>query len=180
MIDYGIFLYAAPPRTGSVWFTQAMKQLGFEGRMVGSRHEPFGDVDQTKPLVTMVRHPARWLASYFSGVKGELTGLPLVDRFSSICVDVSFMKFANRYIEQMPGAVGQLFSSYQASIVQRLEDQPWALSQLLMQLDVPRNKCKQIEHLPVSMPSSGIFYSTDLRRRVLQAESELADRYDYY
>ncbi len=181
MIDYGIFNFSAAPGTGVDWFMKATQQAGLGP---GFRHRatvPFHAEHDHKLLrVTLVRHPCDWLADCYTQREMFDNHQGLFSRFfiNSLGTDNGFDRFVSLALFHIPGAIGELYSEYKADSVMRIEDQPWALIELLNTLGVPkqmRDLVKQVKRDNVTQP-----WDKGLRRRVIEAEKELVDAYDYY
>jgi hypothetical protein len=188
MIDYGLFHYAAPPRCANSWFKCAMGYAGLTSWVghTGDRnicswyeHIPHLSTPQKVLKVSLVRHPYSWLQSYYANYRNRKTRIPMVDRFLPLPCD-SFDEFVRAYLHDIPGAVGEMFSSYEADTVLRLEDLPHAVDLLLESLGVTlvrndfcRGKMNVTGKLPTVLDSR-------LRKQVVEAEQEIIDRYEYW
>jgi len=77
--------------------------------------------------------------------------------------------------------VGRLFLSYDADSYLRIEDMPWAFLEFLSALGVPkamRERCVDLGKLNAS--KSIPLWNKRLRRRVLEAEREVCDEFEYH
>ena len=132
------FEFASAPRTGTAWFVQAAALAGLGERTRGNVHLPHEDGRETL-TVSVVRHPCDWLASYYTALKVGHVGVPCVDVFRQLQA-CSFDAFIEEYLETLPGEVGRMMLSYNASTYLRLEDMPLALFDLLAFANVSRSK----------------------------------------
>jgi hypothetical protein len=134
MIDYGLFKYAAPPRTASTWVQHALSKTRHEvlhGNTFAV-HIPFSPGYEV-PRLSTVRHPVEWLLSYWYSVGtgvvsgcDELRELAQVARRSNTLVE-----FLLNVAEDQPGIVGRIFGQYMATSVIRVEDLPYGLISFL-------------------------------------------------
>jgi len=177
MIDYGLFVFAAPPRTATSWFIKAAQLSGLGYGSVQQSHLPFNETDKWK--VSLVRHPCDWLASkWASRFECSDNGFPLeIPKGHGFCFDT----FIERYLESVPGAVGQMYNKYEADIVLRVEDLPWALVELLRTFDVGlpyQTMCAKLHRVNASslIPR----WDNRLREQVREAEREVMDVYEYF
>ena len=183
MIDYGLFRFASPPRTGTTWFRKACLACGLGDPGRTGVHEPHEDEPTSILRVSLVRHPADWLRSYWSSIHPGVIGVSAVDSFRHLGREGGFDRFVRECLQFAPGQVGLMVERYNADTVLRLEDMPWALIELLESLGVPESKSRRCLSLgPQNTSSSGLLpaWSAVLRRRVMAAEEELAERFDYF
>jgi hypothetical protein len=194
MIDYGLFKYAAPPRTASTWVQHALSKTRHEvlhGNTFAV-HIPFSPGYEV-PRLSTVRHPVEWLLSYWYSVGtgvvsgcDELRELAQVARRSSTLVE-----FLLNVAEDQPGIVGRIFGQYMATSVIRVEDLPYGLISFLQLVgDVPPTIQEQIIRVPrknTKPPTKGrqaVLDPNDLPqhvwRKIMRAEEELSDRYEYF
>lgn len=180
MINCHRFSYAAPPRTGTAWFHHClvMAELTTETR---------DKVHQIPPAdprfnVTVVRHPADWLISYYESLRGGLIGIPQVDRFAQLVTDaVDEKDFAVMVADRMPGAVGEMFAAYRTDTVLRLEDMPWAAVELFKMFGVDATGLMCVRSAPpINARKKPIYYSEGIRQMVIKAEAEFCERYEYF
>jgi hypothetical protein len=182
IIDYGLFEFAAPPRTGTHWFTEAVHRAGFKHVPPYTAHIPFPKKRDKEILrVSLVRNPVSWLESCYTVLKKGLWMSHKLDEFR--CLDcTTFDRFIRGYIKFLPGSVGKLFNEYQADSCLRIEDMPWALLELFRSLGVPKSMRITIVGL---MPQNttnhyDVKYKPHLRQMVVDVERELMEAYDYY
>ena len=188
-IDYKHFRFATAPRTGTTWFIQACEAAGLGKGYKAHVHALFTDEEKGAFKVSLVRHPYDWLTSYFKAILPGSTGVPEVDKLRfirsdvpmSTMIDSDFENFVNQYLRECPGQVGRMFDSYGADSYLRLEDMPYAASELFASFDVPphlRNKCRYID--PQNKSKQYITKDLELYSRVMEAEREMVDKYEYY
>ena len=181
MIDFKTFFFAAPPRTGNAWILKACQTVGLGIKVAEDAHVPFPKERGKNELfrVSLVRNPTDWLRSCYTALaNGELRS-ESVSAFGLLPRD-SFSEFVQKYLYLMPGGIGNLFKCYKADSYLRIEDMPWAFLELLEGLGVPkalRDRCKELPKQNVSQYSPR--WELQLRARVIQAERELCETYDY-
>ena len=66
MIDYKLFQFAAPPRTGLPWFVKAMEMCGLGSELIDQAYIPHTSMNKGLLKVGLVRHPCDWLRSYWA------------------------------------------------------------------------------------------------------------------
>jgi len=125
MIQYKNFSFAAPPRTGTTWFIKAASICELGDGQKATLHIP-PPADWNGFVVSMIRHPYDWLASFFLSLRGGSVGVECVDVFAFARYHDSPESFIQRYLENIPGEVGKMFDTYRANAVIRLEDLPYA------------------------------------------------------
>ncbi len=187
MIDYGAFRFAGPPRTATTWFRKAAAAVGLGEKSSVGVHTPHTPRGAVLALST-VRHPVNWLSSYYNVLDGGLIGVSAVDRFAPLVRrSRSLGEFVDLYLSSCPGTVGEMFWSYNADSVLRIEDLPWAAVEFFgaENLHVDVRKLKQNLEVVAGMPphnvSTGVIavISPKMRQRVLDAESNFCNLYGY-
>ena len=191
--DLGLFTLACPPRCAAGWMLAAAARAGLTVAGAESVHGPHGPDDAGKLRVTAVRRPDRWLASFYDDGYFGLTGVPGIDALIGWADDeeddeilltddtVDFETLIWRYLDHGRGSIGRAFAAYGGEVVLRVEDLPWALVELLESLDVPRPAACSIVGLPPVNRSPELPPWPDgLRQRVLDAEIEFCERYNYW
>ncbi len=176
------FHFAACPRTGSTWFIKAAAIAGLGEAFKAKLHDPFPARAQrlASLRVSLVRHPCDWLASYWASIHPGRVGVREVDALPVAMA--SFDSFIKAYLRSMPGQVGRIFASYNADTYLRLEDMPWAAVELFETIGVQRGQTALVEKLDpqnVTRQELRPHWDAKLRRRVLEAEQEMCERYDY-
>lgn len=182
MIAFNKFVFATPPRTGTVWFLKACEIAGMSTGSRFEAHSPppskFGGY-----CVSIVRHPFTWLESYYDNIKGSKISVQPVDKFSHHCLNSdSFEEFVNLVLKWIPGGVGRMFDDYNPTSVFRLEDLPWAAIQFLQSnVDLSRDQIDRIVQLGKQNISKEQVRpkNQSLWNRVVQSERIYCDRYDY-
>lgn len=181
-INYRLFEFACPPRTGTCWFLKASQLAGLGTGFGRQARVPFAKENDGSVLqVSLVRNPCDWLRSCWCGVT---TGR--IDRrrlgFVAGLDFGSFDGFVRSYLEgQRPGAVGRLYDGYEADVRLRIEDMPWACIELFDSLGVPGELRYLIKRLkPQRVSANPPACSNDLRRRILESEKELCRDCDYF
>jgi len=169
MIDYKLFEFAAPHYTGGTWFNGACCAVGlYKDRLFPIGSAQFDEWKKPNPKVlrvSLVRHPKDVLLVMWNANKK-------LQKYS-------FSEFVFLYSTKHPGYIGNMFSRYKADIVQRYEDCPWALVELLDSLGVPKHLVDRVHTIPkqhlLQLP-----IKPWVSRELKQAEKEVFDRYDYY
>jgi len=190
MIDYGSFCFASPPRTATSWFkTVCLKaDILHDGR--GASFIP-SNARGERLSVSLVRHPYDWLSSFYhawghgSLFRSHTGYVEKVDKFTCLANrTLTFTMFMDDYFSKMPGAVGEMFASYNSSTVMRLEDLPWAVVEFFQSLGFNGSALNDVAQTPPLNESkkSRPFSKKPpkwLRSAVCEAESEFCDLYDY-
>ncbi len=182
MIVYSSFQFAAPPRTGTAWFIEAMRCIGFETYQVEQSQVPFDDNRQTPIRVSIVRHPVGWLYSYYLALV-SYPPRPLRSVFLEFAgLDFcSLDDFITGYVQTRSGAIGRVFAQYEADTVMKLQDMPWALMEFAKSLELAEDGIAKIADLkPINVSNKLPRIDGSLRRLIMQAEEEFCKRYDYY
>ncbi len=181
MIDCGLFHFACPPRTGSLWFVKALGLAlpTFQGLSNRHAHSPFdSDSDESVFRVTLVRHPVSWLASVYTAL--EKRPLTFDGRWLDDFVTLdplSFDGFVRAYLEFMPGSVGKLYGNYEADSCLRIEDMPHAFVELMESFGL---SCPSCQFLPKQNASQNVpSWDKRLRSRVMDAEEKVLNGFDY-
>ena len=175
MINFGHFIYGAAPRTGVVWFVKACEASGL------------AMIDDDPPknagmaTVTMIRHPYTWLVSYYLAYRGASDVSPSVDQFAKYArMAADSKRFIELVLKHQPDAVSQMFDSYKADIVMRLEDMPWALVQLLDSLEDPRIDSAGAQYtLPINVMPRVHPRDRKQAAAVVAANADFCERYEY-
>lgn len=161
MIDYGDWCIATPPGTGGDWLMRAAAIAGFVPWYDGGVLMP-PPSDYKGLIVSMVRHPATWLAS-----------LPAPPGFPAIRCSAE-----TRYANGGPQFLWRLLSQYNASTVLRWEDMPFAAQELFASLGKPPGSYSLL--MPPKHPNPP---SSEERSYVAWAaaqEPELCEHFDYF
>lgn len=182
LIDYKVFRFASAPRTGTVWFrkvcaTAGLGELSAAG--VHIPHTPRGGV----LTVSLIRHPIDWAESYWHALRGGHTAVTAVDVFAPLARDADCVgDFLAAYLAQMPGAIGEMFDSYNADVVLRLGDMPWAMFGFLRSAGVSKKMARKAVEIPPQNRGRGeaAIIESGMRRRIMIAESEFCQEYGYW
>jgi hypothetical protein len=143
-------------------------------------HIPHNSKKQDKLRRVCIRHPCDWLASYWAAIHpGQIQVIP-VDEFARIKTD-HFDHFVRMYLSRMPGAIGRMFESYNGDSYIRIEDLPWNWTELLSALEVPEKLRDRCITLGPQNRNGRVLprWSPSLYRRVLDAEKEMIERYEF-
>jgi len=186
----GMFDFAAPPRTGVRWFVKACRcsdlMLFPNSGSVAATFHPWPTPREDSELrVTLVRHPCHWLRSLYDSFQAgfylENAGLSrLWGQFVELRKE-SFESFVLDYIEKMPGKIASVFDSYKADVRVRIEDMPWALTELLASLGVPKVSLDKIISLgAVNRTRCKSEWKAGLFDRVAAMEKQFCEDLDYY
>lgn len=179
-----LFQFATAPRTGSTWFLKACHAAGL-GELSKSRVHIPPAANHKGFVVTLVRHPCDWLAAYYAAIFPGSVGVPQIDALRQLQTyeDRGFDHFIYTILDRHePGVVGRVFDAYRANSCLRIEDTPWNVIELFDTLRVPRAMRSPIANIDKQnttkvdrLPQ----WDTSLRRRVIEAEREFCDRFDY-
>ncbi len=181
MIRYSCFQFATPPLTGGSWFVRAAQLAGLGLAWPIHAVEPFSESnDGTTLRVSLARHPLDWLEQCYDAMKHNGVKRPRLRRFTELRLD-SPGDFLRDYLDKLPGSISELYDEYRADTVLRIEDMPWALTELLeglgidpvlrdnaTRMAVPTGEWKNAEVDP------------GLRRSLMNAERKISDAYDYF
>lgn len=179
MITYPDFHFASPPRTGTTWFLRACFYAGWGAQHKANVHIPHTPGSELK--ITLVRHPCDWLASYFTRIHRGCIHVTSVDRFAKLPVG-DFDKFVRAYLQRMPGAIGEMFTDYNATSYMRIEDMPHAFIELCMSLNVHPSQYGMVYALkPVNDTATDKLpiWRRSLYEHVMDAEREMMEHFDY-
>ena len=183
MINYQLFHFAAPPRTGVSWVIKAAQLIGLGPAFAHQAHMPFPPKERNGPdsyRVSLVRHPCTWLASCYSAIRyGDLT-TNHVAAYTRLDLG-TFDQFVRSYLVTMPGGVGQLYDTYEAECSMRIEDMPDAFLELADSFGVPKEmsaKCRLLGKQ--NMTASPPVWDKGLWKRVMEAERDTVESYDYF
>lgn len=192
-IDYGLFQFAAPPRTGVSWVTEACRSAGLfslsmpRSAQVRAAWTPFPKRTDDSPLrVSLVRHPCYWLRSVYDSLANvphsKLVPLGFVHPVPVLTFRKdSFAAFVRDHLAKASGTIGQLFDSYKCDARMRLEDMPWAMTELLESLGVPKamqDRVVELERRNTTVRASR--WEPYLFDQVMESESQFCADLDYY
>lgn len=178
MIEYEQFCFAAPPRTGNLWFRAAARICGLNELNVDDEYNTFHPVGKLK--VTIVRHPFNWLGScYISLCSGMLNSDNIILQ-NDLNYRDSFRVFLLDYLDTCPGSVGKFFDFYKADSMIRIEDLPEAFVELAATLGVDKIWQDTVRDLPELNASHWLPSCTNLIQDIIKAEKELCETYDYW
>lgn len=177
MIHYGLFDFAAPPMTGADWFLQAAQMCGLGPGFQHHAFEHFRGDDHKNLRVSLVRNPCDWLTMCFLEMRRGSVECNHMGPFASFRRE-SLWSFAFDYLNKDPGAVGRLFKRYHADTCLRVEDMPWAFTELMESLCVPRQLYNKVSGL--KRPVVPVNIDPELRAQICRAEEETMDAYDYF
>ena len=184
------FAFAAPPRTATTWFLKACSDLEIGHGTKTNLHIPPPE-GWDGYLISLVRHPYDWLASYYLALEGGVIGVQCVDTFAiyaRTCMHgCLYMKggvynFIKTCVNDRPGKIGEMFDAYRASTVIKMEDLPWAAVEFFASLGIKRRKLKVIQNMNPQNSRKGHPHIPDekLRKSVVRSERDFCERYEYY
>jgi len=183
MISYTDFQYAAAPKTGTTWFIKAAYEAGLGHKKKTNLHDPPPDGHKGF-VVTTIRHPYDWLVSYYLSLRGGTVGVVGVDLFCWIArKSPSVEAFINNYLRMFPGRVTEMFDSYKANTVIRLEDYPESAIEIFDTFRNSRVSCDgQVRKITPQNARKGSPHITNRRQKeaVISAELEFCETYDYF
>ena len=171
--------FAAPPRTGSTWFIKAAAEIGIAGSTKTNLHTP-ATSDWKSYSVSLVRHPAQWLMSYFLALEGGSIGVPEIDQFATCYAPKNVSASLRAFLRTPEGSLTRAFNTYHADTVLKLEDFPWGPMEFFMSLGY--DNVEKLRHLPVQNAYYGVVYQLDRKwvKRIIQHEPEYCESYDYF
>jgi len=178
-IDFGLFLFASPPRTATTWIKHAADRAGLKGG--GRVHDPH-DGDPSRIRLSTVRHPVDWLRSYYQSIWPGQIQIDLVDDLRKTCTGAeSFDDFVRKYLARC-WTVGGMFGRYGADVVVRVEDLPWAFVNFLEPLTSRTRLLEQVLLVPsanMTRAEKQVAWNPSLRDRVIEKELDMIERYEY-
>ena len=178
MIEYEQFCFAAPPRTGNLWFRSAARLCGLRELEIDDGYHTFSTTSKLK--VSMVRNPFYWLSSCYNALRLKILSPHDAWWFGNLEYQTTFNTFVHGYLEKYPGYVGKFFDFYRADSVMRLEDQPDSFMELATTLGV-NQYWKNAVRLLLPLNETEDTWALDaLRVGVYSAEKEFCERYDYW
>lgn len=183
MIRYGDrYVFASAPRMGTTYFLKAMAMVGFKEGFKAHAHNPIETKGPADFVITLVRHPVHWLRSYYQALKGGKCGVSIVDELAMASREAEdFSAFVRTYLKKHAGHVGEIVAAYKADSVFRVEDFPWNLLEWFDSLGIHKSVASKIRFLTPQNVWKGEDppLSKRLRNRVLEAESDLCELYEY-
>ena len=180
MINYGNFCFASAPRTGTTWFLKACQLAGLKRGFKAHAHTHFREDHYTYLKVSLVRHPYRWLTSYYKAIFPGVIGIYEVDQLRLGVTKLGFERFALDYLEKRPGQIGRIFHSYQADSYLRIEDTPWNAIELFTSAGISKNLSNACRDLaPQNLSKEHTPKYPHLYTLIMEAEKDLVERYEY-
>ena len=179
MIDYGNFVFAAPPRTGSTWFIKAAAEAGL-GKGFKAHVHSKAPKDNTGLVVSLVRHPCPWLASYYHVLQGGHTGVPEVDVLETLArACPTFDGFVRGYLANFEGHVTKIMLSYQADSYIRTCDIRWGAYELFVTAGVKaKTALRATSHGPQNCGKHSTDWNPSLWSAVEQSEP-MIEQFEY-
>lgn len=176
-MDLVLFEYAAPPLVGRNWIVDVACTSS------AALHWNAPDMIEPWPLgskgeklrVSMVEHPISWLGFYWD------MECPLLNNdFDTLSLKYheNVTAFLQDYLASGV-TLAAVYNRYEASVVQRIEDQPTAMAELLGSLNAPKSATDRMLKLPVPLTSKHPIPEwawPEIRRK----EQEVFDRYEYW
>ncbi len=174
MIRFNRFCFAALPGTGVNWLLKAMQLCG-SGIVLSDRaHEPFESVGPASLKLSLVRHPLDWLTWYF--LLGRHKHYPGLAEFEEL--DTGFYPiFLSQYLDRMPGKLTQLMLGYDGDSYMRYEDFPKSFLEFSESIDIEKEHLTHTHFQKFPRTRAIPCYWNN---RVMQAEKELVDEFDYF
>jgi len=185
MINYdGKFEFASAPKTGVSWFLRAAQLAVLGPGFYQHATVPFPDGKSDLLRVSLVRHPVEWLIAAYN-CEPRCNGIgPFLRRDGAYGQEV-FEEYLRRYLRERPGSVGEMMLRYKADSYMRTEDMPDAFVELARSVGMPKellsNRLFRVRPT-VSQRHSMLVEAMDrnVRRRIIEAESEFCIRFDYF
>lgn len=179
MIDYGSFIFAAAPKTGTTWFLKVAEKSGLARGSKSHVHTKAPE-DVKKMSVSLVRHPCDWLASYYYTLKGGATGVLEADALVDIARgNYEFEDFVHEYLKEFPGQISYIFYSYNADSYIRTCDLQWAAYELFVLNGAdPRKAAAAVALGHRNVGKYEVMWSPILWRKVVDSE-EICSEFDF-
>ncbi len=174
MINFNDFCFAAAPGTGASWFLEAMQLYGFGPQFIHQVHQTFEGSNPYQFKLSIVRHPLSWLTWYF--LQGRRHNYPELVDFSRL--DASYYGvFLSQYLNRMPGRLTRLMTGYNADSYIKYEDLPDAFLEFMYSLGYsPPIQGSDFFHKKPWMQVMPNYWND----KIMQAEKELVDEFDYF
>ena len=181
MIDYGEFQYAAPTWTGTRWFADLAKQVGFNKTAYQFAFHLFSGPAKVIRVTTVI-HPINWLHQAYSWMQYQPSTfngyIPKLGEWLNLNQS-SFTAFVNDYLSRPELKIDDVYKRYKADTVLRFEDMPWCAFEFFEALGkiIPSMESIDISQVDYSycIPTE-----VEIRQRVRRKEPELHERYEYY
>lgn len=162
MIDYGPFEFAAAKHVGADWFCLAMQCCGFP-RFTSRDARPSWPLSSSSPKlrVSLIRHPVAWLQDVFSADP------------EACCLE-------DHVLDHLPVPHMAMVLAYPADSFLRFEDLPGAFLELARSVGVNEGLLRHplFSHVPLS--DFPLPLSQEVRARVVEANQEMCERFDYW
>jgi len=160
MSNYGLFELVGPDGPSKGWVDAAMTAVDVP------------TAPGTVLKVSAVVHPCDWLVHLFHSA-------PVMVLTSGLG-PLSFEEYASNWLCTTPANwLNDQLDSYKADTVMRLEDQPWALIELLVSTGMKNAPASMVATVPKPAVDYPI-WRPQLRDRLIKHEREFCRRYDYY
>lgn len=180
MINYELFTFASPPRTGTTWFRKAADAAGLRCSGRNELHVPGGLVGMVR--VGLMRNPVDWLKSYWAAIYPGQIGVPAVDYFRGGGDFKSFEDLV-RFVVEDPGCIRRMHVAYSPDVCLRIEDMPWAFVRFLESIGVPEklaNRCLTLNPQNTTRREKLPTMPRYLEKRLFETECDLCEAYDYW
>ena len=178
MLDFGDFVFAAPPSHGAHRFLKWCDTVGLKVERESYFEDPPLPDYKEKLIVTVVCHPCAWLDYYFTTMKDFPIGVREVDAFRMLN-SWNMETFVTDYLQRLPGAVGKMWEVYRADTCLREEGMPWNVLEFFASLNV--SVAPQVrENMRVSVRHVPVFGESGLWHKVMEAEKEFCKHFEYY
>jgi len=170
VIDLDLFQFAAPQSTGVDYYLRVLKAVGLEVGLPSEALEPWKEKEKSKGIlrVSLVRHPLDFM---YKGWQLQKKQHPMTPNF---CDCMLLYVRGNCSVN-----VAKIYESYDANVVQRWEDCPWALIEFFDSLGIPRSlsmRARSVEKEVSVIPQLPKFLLEEFK----QLEQEVYNRYDYW
>lgn len=187
-VDFELFEFASPPRTGVSWMLEACKLAGLGVRKKEEAITPWSSSNDRaggKFRISVVRHPCDWLVSVYSSFVDKeylhSKGVHVLWMMFAGFRKGHFDEFVQDYLRQCPGGISRYFNRYQCDSRLKIEDLPWALIEMLESFDVPKSLRSRVIVLEKKNQSRRkSIWTPHLRSQVMDAEREFCEELDYY
>ncbi len=179
MIQYDAFDFACPPRTGTSWWLRASQLAGLGPGFREHAQSLFSTRREGKLRISLVRHPCEWLQSCYASI---LRKEPDINRLNWFCAlpRESFDEWIMAYLDEPKTSVVENFNRYKADIVLRIEDMPWAFTELMESTGIDPALLDTIKKLPPQNTSNDLpVWNTRLKNETMEKERKLMEQYDY-
>ncbi len=174
MLDYGNFDFVCAPRVGVSWFLKACQLCGL-GPSFPKEPKPHNG----KFRVSLIRNPVSWLESIHAARRIGWDSV-FLGKFRTLNVEANLEEYVWQYLQEIPGAIGELMLGYEADSILRIEDMPWGFLEFAAAVGIDPQFFPTIKMMGRTNASPFVLRMPKaLANRVMVAEEVLSCDYEY-